>query len=147
MNPLFPFYAGKAGLALLLVRLVMGAAFVLQGLPKIQAPFTWMGEGTMPGVLQALAALSEFGGGLALILGLLTPIAALGLMGTMTVAAFVVHMGAGHPFVSGGEGPSYELALVYWALSLLFVLMGPGAYSLDAWLSQQLKRSPKAMTT
>jgi hypothetical protein len=53
---------GSAGL--LLLRLVVGAAFLFHGWSKIQSPLGWMGpEATMPAILQALAAISEFGGG------------------------------------------------------------------------------------
>ena len=61
---------------LLLIRLVMGYAFILHGWGKIQNPMGWMGpDATVPGVLQLLAAVSEFGGGIALIIGLLTRLA------------------------------------------------------------------------
>jgi putative oxidoreductase len=60
-------------LALLLIRLVVGYAFILHGYGKIQHPMNWMGpQSTTPGLLQFLAAFSEFGGGIALVLGLLT---------------------------------------------------------------------------
>ena len=58
----------------------------MHGWSKIQNPFGWMQGAPVPGFLQALAALSEFGGGLALIVGLLTPFACLGIMSTMFVA-------------------------------------------------------------
>jgi putative oxidoreductase len=123
-----------ASVGLLTLRLAVGAAFVLHGWPKIQAPMNWMGpDATMPGWLLALAAISEFGGGIALILGLFTRLFAFGLVCTMAVAAFQVHIAAGHPFVAQG-GPSYELAVVYLAASLLFLLAGPGRLSLDALL-------------
>lgn len=123
-----------ASVGLLALRLAVGAAFVLHGWPKVQAPLNWMGpDATMPGWLLALAAISEFGGGIALILGLFTRLFALGLVCTMAVAAFQVHIAAGHPFVAQG-GPSYELAVVYLAASLLFLLAGPGRLSLDALL-------------
>jgi len=65
--------------ALLLLRIVSGCAFAIHGWGKIQDPFHWMGsESSIPGVLQGLAALSEFGGGLAWAVGLLTRLAALG---------------------------------------------------------------------
>lgn len=141
IDKLYPsFLGGKQGLALLLLRLVVGAAFVLHGAPKIQNAFTWMGDAPVPGVLQALAALSEFGGGIALILGLLTPLAALGIMGTMLGAMFLAHFPAGHPFV--GKGGSYELALVYFVVALNVLFFGPGAYSADAKLF--CKRSDQA---
>ena len=132
---LFPaFYAGRTGLGLLALRVVFGLAFVFHGWGKITSAFTWMGEdAAIPGILQAAAAFAEFGGGLALILGLLTPLAALGLVGTMIGAMTMVHLPAGHGFVTMGE-PSYELALVYGTTALMFFLTGPGAYSVDALL-------------
>jgi putative oxidoreductase len=121
---------------LLLVRLVTGAAFMFHGWYKIQSPggaFGWMGpEAPVPGVLQGLAVLAEFGGGLALILGLLTPLAALGIACTMIVALATVHIKLGHPFVPQQPGqPSFELAAVYLANALLLILVGPGMLSLD----------------
>jgi len=117
---------------LLVLRLVAGAAFIKHGLPKIQNPLGWMGsDSSMPAVLQALAAISEFGGGIAWMLGALTPLASLGILATMAVAASK-HIGRGDPFV--GRGGSYELALVYFAVALLLLLAGPGRYSVDAWL-------------
>ena len=117
----------SVSVALLLVRLVMGVAMILHGWGKIQSPFSWMGpDAPVPGILQFLAALSEFGGGIALILGLLTSLAMLGLFFTMAVA---VHMHAvikGDPFVNG-----YELATVYLVLSLMFVIVGAGKFSVD----------------
>jgi putative oxidoreductase len=125
---------GRGALGLLLLRLVAGAAFLVHGSGKIQSPFAWMPpEAPIPGVLQALAAVAEFfGGGLGWITGFLTPIASLGVLATMTVA-ILYHVGEGHPFVGAG-GPSFELALLYWVIALLFILIGPGRFSLDAQL-------------
>jgi putative oxidoreductase len=132
-------YSGAVGRAgsfgLLALRLVMGTAFLFHGWPKIQHPFGWMGpDADMPGVLQSLAALSEFGGGLALILGLLTRLACLGIGGTMFVALATVHIPHGDPFVGKPGTPSFELAAVYLACALLLLLVGAGRFSLDALL-------------
>lgn len=122
---------GSAGL--LLLRLVMGAAFLFHGWPKIQNPLGWMGpEATMPAILQALAAVAEFGGGMALIVGLLTRLASLGIATNMVVALAIVHLPHGDPFVSKTGGHSYELAAVYLACAVVFLLLGPGRFSLDA---------------
>lgn len=122
-------------LALLLLRLVTGVAFAYHGWPKVQAPFTWMTEAGMlgvPSLLQAAAALSEFAGGLLLALGLLTPLAALGILGTMLGALVLVHFPAGHPFVDmTHEGHSYELALVYGVIALVVLVTNGGRYTLD----------------
>ena len=130
------FYTHTTGhvgsVAVLLLRLVMGVAFVLHGWPKIQNPFGWMGPGApMPGILLALAALAEFGGGIALIFGLLTRLASLGIACVMVVAIGMVHVPKGDPFVGQG-GPSWELAAVYLACAIVFLLLGSGRFSLDA---------------
>jgi hypothetical protein len=52
-----------ASVGLLVLRLVMGAAFILHGWGKIQSPLSWMpAEAPVPGFLQLLAAVAEFGG-------------------------------------------------------------------------------------
>ncbi|MEW6129789.1 MAG: DoxX family protein [Acidobacteriota bacterium] len=133
MKKLFGEFIGNRGaIGLLIVRLIFGMGLMLHGYSKIKNPFDWMGqEAPIPGLLQSLAALSEFGGGLALILGLLTPIAAFGITCTMLFAVLGVHVRAGHPFVGSG-GPSYELAALYLGVALLMLITGPGKYSLDA---------------
>jgi putative oxidoreductase len=119
-------------IVLLLIRVVAGAAFVIHGWGKIQNPLGWMGVGApIPGLFQALAAISEFGGGLLWVLGLLTPLACLGVASTMSVAIFMHAVEWGHPFVATGGGPSYELALVYFCVSLLLIGLGPGRLSVD----------------
>jgi putative oxidoreductase len=126
-------HVGSVGL--LLLRVVMGVAFMFHGWPKIQNPLGWMGpEAPVQGILQALAALAEFGGGMALIVGLLTRLASLGIMSNMIVALGMVHLPHGDPFVSRTGGRSYELAAVYLACAVLFVLLGPGRFSGDAIL-------------
>ena len=121
-----------ASAALLLLRLIVGTAFVYHGSGKIQNPFDWMGpQATIPGFFQFLAALSEFGGGMAWVFGLLTPLASLGIFCTMSVAVHM-HMIVRHdPFVNLTGGMSYEPALVYWGVAILILTLGPGKFSLD----------------
>jgi putative oxidoreductase len=92
----------------------------------------------MPSPLQALAALSEFGGGLAWVLGLVTPLASAGILSTMSVAVWTHAVVRGDPFV--GMGASYELALVYAAIALVLMVFGPGKISFDAMISKRLVR-------
>ena len=112
-----------------ILRLIVGLAMMLHGWGKIQSPLSWMGpEAPVPGVFQALAAISEFGGGLAWILGLLTPLASLGMLFTMLVAA-TTHIQRGDAFV--GMPPTYELALVYAGIAFFLLCSGPGKISAD----------------
>jgi putative oxidoreductase len=125
-------YSTFADVALLLIRVVAGLAFTIHGWGKIQNPFSWMGpEGFVPGIFQALAAISEFGGGLAWILGLLTPLASFGIAFTMAVAFSFHAFMRGDPFVSMTGGPASELAALYFSIALLLFAMGPGRFSLD----------------
>jgi putative oxidoreductase len=127
-----PEHSTFASMALLVLRVVVGLAFMMHGWSKIQSPFGWMGpEAFAPGVFQALAAISEFGGGLAWMLGLLTPLASLGIASTMVVAFSYHTFMRGDPFVAMTGGPASELAAVYFCIALLLIAMGPGRFSLD----------------
>ncbi len=130
-------------LGLLLLRLVLGALLAGHGAQKLFGAFGGHGlEGTggffasigfRPGKPMALVAgLTEFGAGILLTLGLLTPLAAAGVIGTLLVAGSV-HVAQGLWGANGG----YELPLVYVVLGAVLALTGPGAYSLDAVLGLQ----------
>jgi len=81
-----------------------------------------------------VAALSEFGGGLLLVLGLLSPLGSLALIGAMLVAIATVHLPKGF-WVSKG-GYEFNLSLIVGAAALAFT--GPGSYSLDGALRVHL---------
>lgn len=121
-------------LSLLLLRVATGAAFMIHGWGKIQTPFAWMPpEAPVPGILQALAAISEYGGGLALIIGLLTRLGALGLVFTM-LGAVLTHLSMHDAFVATPPAHGYEMALIYLAIALTLTTGGPGGLSLDRFL-------------
>lgn len=134
----------RPAVGLLLFRLLMGTAFILHGWGKVQNPTGWMQGAPVPGFLQAAAAFSEFGGGIALILGVLTPVAAALLAVTM-FEAVRFHFGLGHPFVSAG-GPSFELPAAYFAGATMLLLTGPGRISLDALLFGQRQAQSASVT-
>ncbi|MBX3018711.1 MAG: DoxX family protein [Bdellovibrionaceae bacterium] len=124
----------KVSLAFLLLRVFVGVAMMAHGYKKIMNPFGWMGpDAAVPEIFQALAALSEFGGGLALVIGLLIPLSMLGMAITMAVAVYV-HVQKGDGFVGG-----WELAGVYLAAAVFFLLAGPGRWSADAILRSKVK--------
>jgi len=121
-------------LGLLLLRLGIGAMFLFHGWPKLAGgPETWAKVGramsfagvqALPTLWGLAAAVSEFGGGLCLILGFLFRPAALLLAITMAVAANM-HLGKGEGLLAASH--AIELGILF--LSLLFI--GPGRYSVD----------------
>ncbi len=126
--------SNRVSMGLLILRVIVGVTFMMHGFGKIQAPFSWMGpDSTIPGFLQALAALAEFGGGLAWVIGLLTPLASLGILSTMLVAT-QFHIEKGDPYMGG-----YELAVVFAAIATMFIYVGPGKFSVDAKLVEKVK--------
>ncbi|HTX18864.1 MAG TPA: DoxX family protein [Bacteroidota bacterium] len=130
-------------MGLMLLRLVLGAVFFAHGAQKV---FGWFGgyglSGTVgyfrnvvhvPAPLAYLGPFVEFVGGVALILGIFTKFAALGIFLMMLVATIKVHLPAGF-FLSGkgdGKGQGYEFTLTLAVVSLVLVILGGGIYSLD----------------
>jgi putative oxidoreductase len=125
---------GAGSVGLLVLRLTVGAAFIIHGWGKIQQPLVWMNgwfEGPPPPYLQAAAAVAEFGGGIAWVIGLLTPLFSLMIACTMATAIAIRHWPHGDPFVNPQGGPSFELAAAYLAVAICLLLLGPGQFSLD----------------
>ena len=129
------FQTTKASVALLILRLVAGIAFMMHGWPKIQNPMGWAGpDAKIPGALLLLAAVSEFFGGLSWILGLLSPISSFGIAVTMAVATSVHAFVFNDSFVADPGKSSFEPALLYLAVALVLMLVGPGKFSADQQL-------------
>ena len=127
-----PSHTTGSDIALLLVRLVAGVAFIWHGAPKIQNPFGWMGPNSFaPAPFQALAAVAEFGGGILLIFGFLTALGALGIACVMVVAIYVHAIKMGDPFISNTGGSSWELPATYLSVMILLKLVGGGRFSVD----------------
>src|SRR5829696_377156 len=101
------------------------------GISGTTAFFTQVGA-PMPGVTAPLIGGLEFLGGIALVVGLLTRLAALGLALDMLGAIFVVHLKAGFFAPNGVE---FVLLLMVNAIAL--VIAGPGAGSLDGAIGRR----------
>jgi putative oxidoreductase len=133
--------------ALTIARLALGVVFFAHGAQKMLGWFGGYGfQGTMgfftqrlgiPAPLAFLAICAEFFGGLGLIVGLLSRIAALGIMVNMLVAVAKVHAANGFFMNWTGQqkGEGFEYHLLAIALLLVILIKGAGAFSLDRALS------------
>ncbi|MDB5080633.1 MAG: DoxX family protein [Chloroflexi bacterium] len=134
-------------LGLLILRLVVGGLMAGHGSQKL---FGWFGGygikgtsgwletlGLKPGKPWAyLAGGSEFGGGMLLLLGFLTPLGSFSVIGAMGMAWAKAHKGKPIWVTSGGA----ELPLINIAAGTALALTGPGKYSLDKVLGIKLPR-------
>ena len=126
------------------VRVITGIVFCAHGIqkwgmgiPGVTGMFTAMGI-PMAGLTGPLIATLELVGGVALIIGLLTRLAALGLAADMLGAIVMVHVSHG---LLGKGG--YELALSLLGASVGIVLAGPGALSVDSMIGRRDDVSPR----
>lgn len=128
--------SNRFGIALLLLRIVVGTAFILHGAPKIGHASTWMDEMRFhpAAELQVMAAIAEFCGGWALLFGIATRLAAALISGDMLVAIAAVHLPAHQPFVAS-HGASMELPVVYLIGTIAIIIAGPGRWSVDAFIA------------
>ena len=125
-------------IGLLILRIGLGVMFLIHGGPKLfGGPEKWgkigmamasLGIGFMPTFWGFMAAISEFFGGICLILGLFFRPACILLTLTMIVAA-LSHFGQGEGL--GGASHAIEVGIVF----LSFILIGAGKYSLDETLN------------
>ena len=128
--------ASKAvDVALMILRAGLGMMIFVHGYNKafrggrLAGTGRWFQSmGMRPGKVHAtLAASAEMGVGVLLVLGLLTQVAAAGLIGLMVVAFWTVHRDKG--FMITGEG--WEYVALIAAMSLVAAILGPGRISLD----------------
>ncbi len=145
-----------AAVGLLVLRLFVGVAFIRHGWPKLRNLKTWSTAMKTPEWLCFLSAASMWGAGIALIPGLLTPLAALAILVSMAYA-MVLETVSGTPFIAPdpyqipagdyagpmgvGEPPSWEKAAMYVVMSLVLITSGGGLLSLDDLLIADLLRA------
>ena len=135
-----PFVGGRMGVGLLILRVVLGLGMMAHGYAKMfgpSGPTGWMNRPGAPpgppGLIQAIGAVGEFFGGLGILVGALTPIAALGVVATMIGAVLIGN--AGKPWLSTAPGAeTWEMAGFYLFGGLALMLLGPGRFSIDNFL-------------
>jgi putative oxidoreductase len=141
---------------LTLLRLALGITFFAHGAQKVLG---WWGGAGLAGTMQifthgmqipapfaALAIFAEFLGGLGLLFGLLTRIAAFGIAVNMVVAVFLVHFPNGFfmNWVGTQKGEGFEYHILAIAIAATLIARGAGAWSLDRLFARGLGAAPSS---
>jgi len=125
-------------LALMILRLAVGGTMIAHGVNhwrgggKIAGTAGWFESlGLRHGTLQAWASVvTEIGAGVLLILGLITPLAAAGVVAVMLVAALLAHRPNGFFIFKDG----WEYVMILAVVAVVLGVTGPGTISLDSAL-------------
>jgi putative oxidoreductase len=133
--------------SLTVLRLVLGVVFFAHGAQKLLGWFggygfhntiAFFGHSGMPAPVAFLVICTEFFGGIGLIVGLFTRIAALGIGIEMIGAIFLVHLPNGFFMNWNGnqKGEGFEYHLLTIAVAATLLLRGAGKFSVDRALSE-----------
>ena len=124
--------------AALLLRMAFGISIFVHGYNKIfgagglKSTAKWFAKMGMrvPRLQARLAALTELGAGIALVIGFATPLAAAAVIALMIVAIVVTHRHNGYFIFRPGQGWEYCAAIL--SAAIVIALIGPGSWSLDS---------------
>lgn len=136
-------------IAMLVLRVAIGAIFVAHGLQKLLGWWGgpgwagWKGfiayMGLKPPLFWAsISLIAELGGGVAIILGLLVPLAAAALVAQTITLLIKVHWPNG--FWTPAGGIEFPIALLAGAFAVQ--VLGPGSWALDAYLPAEVLYQP-----
>jgi len=134
-----PFPDAVTGFAMLMLRVAVGVIMTVHGFQKLTDIPAWQSQVEslgmpLPSLFALFAIAGEFLGGLGLIFGLLTRIAAFGVFCSMATAIVLVHLP--HGLLAKDNGFEYPLTLLCSAF--FFIAAGAGPVSLDAWFGRFL---------
>jgi putative oxidoreductase len=121
---------------LIFLRLALGIVFVVHGwqlISNFQQTLIGMStKGGIPVPLVYVTVFTEFFGGLAIIFGLLSRLASMGIIVVMLVAIFKVHLQNGFFMNWAGhqKGEGFEFHILVIAMALMLILAGPGRFAL-----------------
>ncbi|MFP5020183.1 DoxX family membrane protein [Pseudonocardia phyllosphaerae] len=149
----------SSDIGLLVLRLVVGVLFAAHGAQKVFGTLGGLGPAGTDGALQALGfatfssplawvlGVGQLVFGVLLVLGLLTPFAASGLLASkiVAVALAVTPAGISAPLFASGGPNSVELHLLLGAGAAALVFTGAGRIALDAGRTYQRRPLPWAV--
>ncbi len=134
-----PARADAIGLTVL--RITAGVIIAAHGWKKVETFAEWQQQVTdlglpLPEIAARLAVVGELGGGILLILGLVTPLAGILIAGVMATAIATVHAGNGLFAADGG----WEFPLLLGMTALYFMVRGGGPISVDAMVERRMAK-------
>lgn len=135
-------YRTENDFASLVLRLVLGVLFVIHGSQKVfgafggpgpSATITGFGQLGLPTIIPILVMIAEFAGGILLIVGFLTRLAALGIGAVMVGAIWFVHLPNGlfMNWMGTQKGEGYEFHILVLAIAFALLIRGGGMLSVD----------------
>ena len=107
---------------------------MIHGYPKLKSKeqsMNWMKSMGLPGATAVLAAILEFFGGLFLVIGLIVPIVALFFAIQFISITLMKKRKMKAVYVGSGK-PSYEIDILYLVFAIILIVLGAGAFSIDA---------------
>jgi len=134
-----------------LLRVLLGVVFFPHGAQKVLGWFGGYGfSGTMgfftgmlhvPALFGFLAIAAEFAGAIALILGLFTRVAALGIAANMLVAVAMVHWQYGlfMNWAGNQKGEGFEFHLLAIGVAVVLIIRGAGKWAADTAIENSLR--------
>ena len=152
MNAIYKLMRTNDDLALFVLRVTLGLVFFPHGAQKVlgwfggngfAATMSYFGQQGMPTPLVLLIMAAEFLGAIGLIVGLLTRVAAFGIVSVMLGAIFMVHLPFGFFMNWQGKqaGEGYEYHLLALAMALALMIGGAGRWSFDRTLQRTARDS------
>lgn len=124
-----------------ILRVVFGSLLLVHGFQKFMAGHAAFAASVAamgvqkPDVIAWLVIAGELGLGALLLLGALTRVA--GFLAAILFASIWFVTEAGKPLLTDASGVTAELLIVYFAISVSFIFLGPGALSVDRKLARQ----------
>jgi len=124
----------SSDLVLLALRVIFGAAMIMHGYPILSGQVrkqieTGMKQVGVPPALSTLTKVLELVGGIAVIIGFLTPLAGILFALEMVTATWLQRNKFSKKYIGG-----YELDILYLGAAIVFVLVGAGSISVDGLL-------------
>jgi putative oxidoreductase len=129
----------KNTVAPLVLRLCLAAVFIYHGMDLVSKSWGTGMQADLPVAAKVAVSWGQLLGGIAMLLGLLTRLAAIGLGVIMVGAVAIVHWRFGFN-LGNPEGPGYEYNFVLIGICLVLMLTGGGTLAADRWVRLRPKR-------